>query len=298
MSLINRTISSDKYDIKCPYTMIPVGIAIHNTANDASAANEVAYMQGNNNEVSFHIAIDDKEAILALPLNRNCWACGDGGNGQGNRRYISVEICYSLSGGDRFTDAEQRAIDEVVLLCKQLGFTADNIKAHRDFSGKNCPHRTDIDWFREEVRKGLNSSLKDVEQVFKVNDYRVKNKPCIALENQYVYDNATSKPLIVNGRELIIRTGQSMKMWKVINNDRIEVCEGNNGGYVLRNRIAIPVLYGDKPTPPKPVEPPKPIGKIYRVIVDGKQIGAYSSQENALNTVKSNMGKNIEITYK
>ena len=73
MSLIQRLISSDKYNIKCPYSMSPKGICIHNTANDATASNEVAYMQSNNNEVSFHIAIDDVEAIQAIPFNRNAW---------------------------------------------------------------------------------------------------------------------------------------------------------------------------------------------------------------------------------
>ena len=53
--------AKEKY--KCPYTMIPDGIVIHNTANDASAENEVAYMNSNINYVSFHVAIDDKEVI-------------------------------------------------------------------------------------------------------------------------------------------------------------------------------------------------------------------------------------------
>jgi N-acetylmuramoyl-L-alanine amidase CwlA len=34
---------------KCPYTMTPTRIVIHNTANDAPAENEVKYMIGNTN---------------------------------------------------------------------------------------------------------------------------------------------------------------------------------------------------------------------------------------------------------
>ena len=45
MALIQRLISADKYSLKCPYSMSPKGICIHNTANDAPASNEVAYMQ-------------------------------------------------------------------------------------------------------------------------------------------------------------------------------------------------------------------------------------------------------------
>lgn len=149
MSLIQRLISPDKYSIKCPYSMAPKGICIHNTGNDAPASNEISYMQSNNNEVSFHIAIDDTEAIQAIPFNRNAWHAGDGGSGEGNRNYISIEICYSKSGGDKFLKAEQRAAKEVAALLKQYGWTINNVKKHRDFSNKYCPHLTlDLGWQR------------------------------------------------------------------------------------------------------------------------------------------------------
>lgn len=149
MALIQRFISSDKYSLKCPYSMTPRGICIHNTANDATASNEISYMQTNTSSTSFHIAIDDKEAILGLPLNRNGWHAGDGGTGEGNRYYIGVEICYSKSGGDRFINAEKRAAKEVAALLKQYGWTISNVKKHQDFSGKYCPHRTlDMGWQR------------------------------------------------------------------------------------------------------------------------------------------------------
>lgn len=142
-------IDSGKYGVKCPYSMSPKGVCIHNTANDATASNEVAYMQSNNNEVSFHIAIDDVEAIQAIPFNRNTWHAGDGGSGQGNRNYISIEICYSKSGGLKFINAEKRAAKEVAALLKRYGWTIANVKKHQDFSGKYCPHRTlDLGWER------------------------------------------------------------------------------------------------------------------------------------------------------
>ncbi|WP_300383712.1 N-acetylmuramoyl-L-alanine amidase [Clostridium sp.] len=142
MALIQRLISSSKYSVKCPNTMTPKGICIHNTANDASANNEISYMQSNSNSVSFHIAIDDVEAIQGIPFNRNAWHAGDGSTGNGNRNYIGVEICYSLSGGTRFINAEKRTAKEVAALLKQYGWTLANVKKHQDFSGKYCPHRT------------------------------------------------------------------------------------------------------------------------------------------------------------
>ena len=48
------------------------------------------------------------KAVQGIPLERNAWHCGDGG-GNGNRKSIGVEICYSLSGGDRYYKAEDNA---------------------------------------------------------------------------------------------------------------------------------------------------------------------------------------------
>ena len=149
MSLVKSLITSDKYGVKCPYQMTPKGICIHNTANDAPAKNEVSYMKSNNNEVSYHIAIDDLEAIQVIPFDRNAWHAGDGGYGEGNRNYIAVEICYSKSGGSKFIAAEKRAAKEVAALLKEYGWTINNVKKHQDFSNKYCPHRTlDMGWQR------------------------------------------------------------------------------------------------------------------------------------------------------
>lgn len=138
-----------KYGVKCPYTMTPEFIVIHNTANDASAENEIRYMQSNDNTVSFHFAVDDREAVLGVPLNRNTWNAGDGASGRGNRRGISIEICYSKSGGARFDTAERNAAMLCAELMARYGWGIDAIKKHQDFSGKRCPHRTlDLGWER------------------------------------------------------------------------------------------------------------------------------------------------------
>ena len=175
MSLIKQDlVSSNKYNIKCPYTMDPIGIAIHNTYNDASAKNEISYMKSNNNKVSYHIAVDDKEAIQGLPLNRSAYACGDG-NGQGNRKHISIEICYSKSGGTRFTSAEKLAAKVVAELLKKYGWGIDRVKAHRDFAKKDCPHRTNMSEFKKLVEKELNgSSTSNISTKYKNGDYNRK----------------------------------------------------------------------------------------------------------------------------
>ncbi|MEB8712335.1 N-acetylmuramoyl-L-alanine amidase [Bacillus thuringiensis] len=140
MEIRKKLVDPSKYGTKCPYTMNPKFITVHNTYNDATAENEVAYMIRNDNQVSFHVAVDDKEAVQGLPLERNAWACGDG-NGSGNRESISVEICYSLSGGERYYKAEDNATIVVAQLMKQYNIPINKVRTHQSWSGKYCPHR-------------------------------------------------------------------------------------------------------------------------------------------------------------
>lgn len=144
MALIIKKIPmpQSKYSIKCPYVMNPTRIVIHNTANDASAENEIKYMQSNNNQVSFHFAVDDKQAVQGIDMWRNAWHAGDGPNGIGNRQGISIEICYSKSGGTRFAKAEQNAAELTARLLIDFGWGLDKVTKHADYAKKDCPHRT------------------------------------------------------------------------------------------------------------------------------------------------------------
>ena len=178
MNIRQMLVSSSKYNIKCPYAMTPKYITIHNTANDASANNEVSYMINNNYEVSFHYAVDDKEAVQAIPENRCAWHAGDGAAGTGNRYSIGIEICYSKSGGNRFIQAEKNAAYLTATLLKKYGWGIDRVKRHYDWSGKRCPHRTmDMGWqrFLNMVQAELNK-LKNPSQTTTTttsNVYRV-----------------------------------------------------------------------------------------------------------------------------
>ena len=149
MEIIKNIVPTNKYNIKCPYSMSASRIVVHNTANDATARNEVSYMISNDKEVSFHYAVDDKEVVQGIPENRNAWHSSDGENGKGNREGIAIEICYSKSGGDRFTQAEKNAVELIVDILKRYGWGVDRVTKHQDYSGKYCPHRTlDAGWDR------------------------------------------------------------------------------------------------------------------------------------------------------
>lgn len=136
-------VSSNKRSIKCPYAMTPEYVVIHDTANSAPASNEISYMITNNNEVSFHIAVDENEVIQGLPFDRNAWACGDGGSGDGNRKGISVEICRPTNENRSLYDqAEENAVYVAARLLYKFNLGIDKLKRHHDFAKnkKQCPN--------------------------------------------------------------------------------------------------------------------------------------------------------------
>ena len=160
----------NKIGLKCPYYMEPIGITVHNTANDASAMSEISYMLGNNYETSFHYAVDDYRAVQGIDENRNAWHASDG-NGTGNRRTIAIEICYSKSGGDRFDKAEENAAELVAMLLQKYGWDISVVKRHYDYAPdkKYCPHRTmDRGWnrFIDIIKSKMNVELeyKEIEK--------------------------------------------------------------------------------------------------------------------------------------
>lgn len=140
MNILKNLVSENKYKIKCPNKMTATCIVVHNTANDATARNEIAYMISNNKETSFHFAVDDNEIVQGIPTDRNAWHAGDG-NGKGNREGIAVEICYSKSGGEKWLKAVDNAAQFIAELLKERNWDVDKVTKHADYSGKHCPHR-------------------------------------------------------------------------------------------------------------------------------------------------------------
>lgn len=150
MQLTRLMVPANKYSIKCPYTMVPEGIAVHNTANKASAMAEVSYMVGNNNTVSYHYAIDEYRIVQGIEENRNAFHAGDGSKGRGNRKMIAIEICHSTNPDTELFDKSERlAAKFIAYKLKEKGWGIDRVYKHQDFSKKYCPHKTlDLGWER------------------------------------------------------------------------------------------------------------------------------------------------------
>ncbi|MGI5822617.1 MAG: N-acetylmuramoyl-L-alanine amidase [Dethiobacteria bacterium] len=126
--------------------LAPEYITIHSTGNPGSTArNERAWLTNpiNSRTASWHICVDEKEAIEAIPLNETAWHAGDGAGGPGNRKSIGIEICES--GNREKTLARAAALAAGLL--QQRGWGVERLRRHFDWSGKACPRIfMDNDW--------------------------------------------------------------------------------------------------------------------------------------------------------
>ena len=127
------------YNRRPSLVLEPTTITIHNTANPSSTAkNERAWLTNPSNTrvASFHIVIDDTEAIEVLPLNEVAWHAGDGsGATSGNRTSIGIEICES----GNYSLTLNHAAELVAKMLYERGWEIDRLRRHYDWSGKNCP---------------------------------------------------------------------------------------------------------------------------------------------------------------
>lgn len=153
--LITETMAGKKAR-RFPTTM--KGICVHNTANNATAKNERAWLINNSNRntwTGYHTVIDEKEVIQVLPYDQKAWACGDGSNGEGNNHYISIEITEREG-------AEDNAIAYIAELLLDMGWDTSKIKSHRDFSGKNCPRMILPHW--DKFIKDVNNKMVELQK--------------------------------------------------------------------------------------------------------------------------------------
>lgn len=192
MQITKMLVPQSKWDIKCPYEMNAEFIVIHNTANKASAMAEMSYMIGNNDKVSYHCAVDDYRIVQGVEFNRNTWNAGDGKKGNGNRKGIAIEICYSTGDLEQFKNAEKLCAEYVAYLLKQFGWGIDKVKKHQDFSGKYCPHKTlDLGWER------FLNMVKSYMEIQSQPKQEIKSEG--ELEMARVYQNgSTSEPVFAD----------------------------------------------------------------------------------------------------
>ena len=239
-------VSANKYSIKCPYSMTPEGITIHNTANKASADNEIKYMIGNDKEVSYHYAIDDVEIVQGVLENRNAWHAGDGGKGNGNRKTIGIEICYSTGDKAKFEKAQENAAEFVAFKLKEYGWGIDKVYTHKHWSGKHCPHRT-LDEYGWEYFLGLVEKYMGKQTAPTAKEmYRVRKTWADAKSQIGAYTN-------LDNAKKACKEGYTVF---------------DSKGNAVYSNIAV-----------KPVEPPKPVLKSVDVIAAEVMAGKWGNGE-------------------
>lgn len=263
-----KLLSPDKYSLKCPYSMEAEFLVVHNTANDASANNEITYMIGNTSSTSFHYAVDDIEVVQGVPTNRNAYHAGDGVDGPGNRKGIAVEICYSKSGGPKFSAAEELAAQFLAQELKARGWGLDRIRKHQDFAAKYCPHRTlDLGW-----QRFLNMIQNELDAL--------NPAPAPSVLSQGSTGDAVK---LLQGKLIKLNylpAGSDDGSFGPITKAAVVKFQSENG--LAADGVVGPL------TQAKLDEKIAALSKVlYRVILDGKQVEALSDQQNAINEVKN-----------
>lgn len=127
----------------------PTYITVHETSNTAKGADAEAHARllssGNQERVaSWHFTVDDKEIIQHIPENEVAWHAGDGGNGPGNRKSLSLEICVNEDGN--YEKAKENAVWLVRYLMSKHNIPIGNVVPHKHWTGKDCPHNLLPHW--------------------------------------------------------------------------------------------------------------------------------------------------------
>ena len=261
MQLTRLMVPQSKWNIKCPFPMTADGIVVHNTANKASAMSEISYMVGNNNQVSYHYAIDDYRIVQGVEENRNTWNAGDGTTGKGNRNKISIEICYSTGDLEQFKKAELLAAKFIAYKLKEKGWGIDRVSKHQDYSGKYCPHKTlDLGWERF-----LNLIRAELVQL---------QEPTQAQQTTQV--NTTNYTVKINTADLNVRDGAGVnhKINTVIHKNEVYtiIAESNGWGKLKSGAGWINLSY-TKRTDSKPTaSPSKYVLGLYVVNASGLNV--------------------------
>lgn len=113
-------------------------VTVHETANPSPGADAQAHADLQSGDgarnASWHVQVDDTEAIRSYPDTAQCWHAGAD---EGNRGSLAVEICVN-EGGD-YDEAFKRAAGVVRGWRIKHKLSRADVKQHFDWSGKICP---------------------------------------------------------------------------------------------------------------------------------------------------------------
>lgn len=183
MNIIQRFVPVTLKETRPGIKMVPECITIHETDNTGFKANAEAHARlqesGNSRQASWHMQVDDCQAIQSIPFDEVAWAAGDGKDGPGNLTSIHLEICVNNDGD--YKKSVSNAAEVTKHLMKQLNIPLCNVVQHNKWSGKNCPRylrsgEKGIKWddfinSLKEVPKVPQGPGKEVGEVVKTGDH-------------------------------------------------------------------------------------------------------------------------------
>jgi len=174
-------------------------ITIHNTANPTSTAiNERNWLinPSNTRIASWNIAVDDKMAVEAIPIDEIAYHAG---NALGNRTSIGIEVCES---GDQ-DKTWDNAVRLIASMLDERGWGVERVQTHRSWSGKNCPRLILPRW--DEFINDIKSHMKQKPEV-KDAMYRVivDGKQVVAARMTENILMEVEKAIVQNANEIIV----------------------------------------------------------------------------------------------
>lgn len=142
MRIKKRLLNWEKQGQKCPFSMIPKYITIHEIRSNQSADTVARVISSNFGNIGAHFFVDEKEVIQIIPCNRNAYACGDGAFGTGNTQSISIEICRAEALNDAlYYKAVDNALELTKILMKKYQIPLEKVVRHYDWTQNHCPYR-------------------------------------------------------------------------------------------------------------------------------------------------------------
>ncbi len=112
-------------------------ITIHDTGNKsvgADAAAHAKYLKGLKKKTSWHYTVDDKCIYQHLPEREKSYHTSDK---EANENSIAIELCVNSDGN--FVKTVENVVDLIRELTKKMNIPLENIRRHKDWTGKNCP---------------------------------------------------------------------------------------------------------------------------------------------------------------
>lgn len=161
--------------------MFPEYITIHNPASGGASAERLTnYIDSYTGYKSWHLTIVGTTVFQELPFNEVSWNAGDGRNGTGNRKSISLEISED-------TKSEDTSVVFVAYLMKEYNIPIEKVVPHKHWSGKNCPAYTLKHWdkYIEKVEKYYNSIITPIPHWAEKHKLSLEKKGIIIYEERY-----------------------------------------------------------------------------------------------------------------